>query len=384
MVKNLFAFLFLILLSISLFILLPKKVDAQSYQGQTCDTITPQNATYGQDANLYPSCNTTDVNSSGQHLYCAMYSSLPFGVCQFGAAPTGTATGVKLNGQACNPSVNECSSGLTCQLETSGYICESPKGQCSYSYSYANGAQCACAEDCRSGLLCQQYSGGVVSTTTFCLPPITPTPTSSEVVVPNVSSCLMKADKPDDCSCTSSTQCASGYCDIGTYGDFGTYTCKSPTGPTPTPPSTCNQYGIKSIEYNSIHRCSKSSTSDSATITCNDGTVKNLSVSYCKTERDWQLQAYTICSSHKTCPTPTPTTPPTPTATPIPQQSTPTPTPLSCDADRNGVTNAADYDWWQQEFTHQKTTKQADCNNDGTVDILDFNVWRDVYVLKAR
>ncbi len=160
-----------------------------SYQGQTCDTITAESARPGQDPNAFPSCNTTDTNSSGQHLYCAMYSGLSYGVCQYGSAPVGTCTnttdpgcaGTRLNGQSCVPSANpsQCSAGLSCQLEAGVYICETPKGQCTKSHSFSNGAQCACADDCQTGLDCRAYSGGAVSIATYCLPPITPAGTNN-------------------------------------------------------------------------------------------------------------------------------------------------------------------------------------------------------------
>ncbi|MBI2190249.1 MAG: hypothetical protein HYU49_01780 [Candidatus Levybacteria bacterium] len=46
------------------------------------------------------------------------------------------------------------------------------------------------------------------------------------------------------------------------------------------------------------------------------------------------------------------------------------------DANSDGSVDALDFNIWRDEFLGVSTTKQADFNNDGKVDLLDFSIWR--------
>ncbi len=62
-----------------------------------------------------------------------------------------------------------------------------------------------------------------------------------------------------------------------------------------------------------------------------------------------------------------------------------TPTVLTCDPVKDGLINTADYDLWLKEYTHQVNTTLTSCflPGDNTVNILDFQVWKDIsYGLK--
>lgn len=73
-----------------------------------------------------------------------------------------------------------------------------------------------------------------------------------------------------------------------------------------------------------------------------------------------------------------PTATPIPTATPVP----PTATPMPLDGDINGdrSLDILDYNIWRNEFVKLSTTKQSDLNKDGKIDLLDFSIWRDAFI----
>lgn len=66
-------------------------------------------------------------------------------------------------------------------------------------------------------------------------------------------------------------------------------------------------------------------------------------------------------------PTPTPTRAPTPTPVPFPTCE------QTGDIDGNGTTNPADYNFWESSFLAGNL--QADCNEDGKVDLEDYFIW---------
>lgn len=82
--------------------------------------------------------------------------------------------------------------------------------------------------------------------------------------------------------------------------------------------------------------------------------------------------------------------PPTPTPTPTPRfepTNTPTPTPttrlkLVCDPNDDGVVDFLDFQWWKDEFTKVRSTSLADCNNDDAIDLLDFQIWKNIAIFK--
>lgn len=84
--------------------------------------------------------------------------------------------------------------------------------------------------------------------------------------------------------------------------------------------------------------------------------------------------------------TPIPPTPTTvPTATPVPPTATPVPptvtsAPLAGDINGDQSLDILDYNIWRNEFTKLSTTKQADLNKDSKVDLLDFSIWRDAFI----
>ena len=59
---------------------------------------------------------------------------------------------------------------------------------------------------------------------------------------------------------------------------------------------------------------------------------------------------------------------------------------LTCDPVKNGVINTADYDLWLKEYTHQVNTTLTSCFVPGnaTVNLLDFQVWKDISILKIK
>ena len=73
---------------------------------------------------------------------------------------------------------------------------------------------------------------------------------------------------------------------------------------------------------------------------------------------------------------------PIPTNTPIP----PTPTPIPADINRDGTINILDFNIWRCEFVgngicaNPPSNKNADINNDGVIDIIDFSIWRIAFV----
>jgi hypothetical protein len=53
-----------------------------------------------------------------------------------------------------------------------------------------------------------------------------------------------------------------------------------------------------------------------------------------------------------------------------------------CDPNGDGKLDRADYDWWKDEYTGIKFSKNSDCfKSDGVVDILDFQVWKNKFLL---
>lgn len=51
------------------------------------------------------------------------------------------------------------------------------------------------------------------------------------------------------------------------------------------------------------------------------------------------------------------------------------------DANGDGSVDILDYNIWRNEFLGISTTKQSDFNNDGIVDILDFTIWRNAVLV---
>lgn len=261
----------------------------------------------------------------------------------------------------CKPGWLNGASHLMWQLDSGG-------GSCPGGFQCGSGAcfSCSVYNDCAA-----QGIGQYDSNKPTCLSIPTSTPgstTSYPIVTPTL--------KGEGASCYYGYECQSGICNgawnqltgrvIGDNPPSYPGTCAPANTPTPT--STC------SGTTGRVNGC---------TCTANTQCQSN----FC----DLSNSEYTGTNKCKTL-APTPTILITPTLTPQqwcathPSDAmclTPTVTPhiLSCDANKDGVTNDADYDWWYQEFTGQKTTIQADCNNDGVVDVVDFSIWRDIAVL---
>jgi len=173
---------------------------------------------------------------------------------------------------------------------------------------------------------------------------------------------------PTNCSGTCNVQ--TNECSISPTPTTG----GTASGPTPTPSSTCKSNGIVSLSY-SRTGCFNPLEAKSATVTCNDGTQKTFTSSFlCLATFQFDNSALSFCSTHKACPTPSPLPP---TATTAPRV---TPQSLTCDPVKDGVINNADYDLWLKEYTHQVNTTLTACfvPGDNTVNILDFQVWKDI------
>ncbi len=211
--------------------------------------------------------------------------------------------------------------------------------------------------------------------------------------------CSVATYKANGCGCSENSQCSTNYCDVLTPSNLkGSNTCvnkplptatptvaqtnptptRTPTptsteggtanGPTPTT-SNCNSNGIMAKTYDRTG-CFRSSQAKSITVTCNDGTQKTFTSSFqCTDTFRLDFEAQNFCSTHKTCPPSAPSI--TPTSTP--QQ-------LSCDPVKDGYINRLDYELWLKEYTHQVNTTLTSCfvPGDNTVNILDFQVWKDI------
>lgn len=71
----------------------------------------------------------------------------------------------------------------------------------------------------------------------------------------------------------------------------------------------------------------------------------------------------------------------TPVSTPVPTTTGPatctTPRPKNQgNANDDCLINSADYDIWRDEFLNVAGTRRADFDENGTVDLIDFNIWR--------
>src|SRR3989338_1926534 len=83
----------------------------------------------------------------------------------------------------------------------------------------------------------------------------------------------------------------------------------------------------------------------------------------------------------KATPIPTPTPTPIPTNTPIP----PSPTPIPGDINHDGSVNILDFNIWRCEFVGNGicastgSNRQSDINTDAKVDLIDFSMWRNVF-----
>ncbi|MBI2430616.1 MAG: hypothetical protein HYV39_01225 [Candidatus Levybacteria bacterium] len=102
--------------------------------------------------------------------------------------------------------------------------------------------------------------------------------------------------------------------------------------------------------------------------------------------------SYTVALAPTQTPTPLPTNTPIPTNTPVPTEAptatpippTATPVPVAGDIDGNGTINLLDFNLWRDELLDElegkATQKKSDLNKDGIIDLLDFNIWRDALI----
>lgn len=272
------------------------------------------------------------------------------------------------NTPKCIPGTTVCGAGTYCTYITqcAVSVCQPPKadgvacnGMSECQPAYPNGDRACAATQCRA-------PGSAIQAT--CCP-------SGKFWCPSTNSCTAQ----DDGSCPCAT-------------DQPTAT---PTR-TPTPVdtntnssgTTCSSSGIKSIKYDKTG-CIPSYDIKAATVTCNDGFVVTKTASFrCESERTWQFNLQSVCSSHKTCPTPTPspTATPLPTSTPSPTiLATATPTPAVCDPNLDGITgDLLDYGVWVSEMLGAGT-KKSDCYHpDNVIDLLDFQGWKDMFLSKLK
>lgn len=77
-------------------------------------------------------------------------------------------------------------------------------------------------------------------------------------------------------------------------------------------------------------------------------------------------------------PSPTPTMTPSPTPIPTPTL-TPTPPPLEGDVNGDGSIDILDFNIWRNEFIGISTTRESDLNKDNKIDLIDFNIWRNAF-----
>ncbi len=85
-----------------------------------------------------------------------------------------------------------------------------------------------------------------------------------------------------------------------------------------------------------------------------------------------RLNVYAALQAVNAPPLPTPTL--IPTATLIP-----TPTPVPGDIDGNGTVDIADFNVWRDEFIGVSQQKKSDSNHDGKIDLIDYILWRNAY-----
>lgn len=65
--------------------------------------------------------------------------------------------------------------------------------------------------------------------------------------------------------------------------------------------------------------------------------------------------------------------------------ATPTAEPLTCDPVENGKIDEADFELWKKEYTKEvNTTKTACLSPNNKVDLLGFQVWKDIFIHKVK
>lgn len=95
------------------------------------------------------------------------------------------------------------------------------------------------------------------------------------------------------------------------------------------------------------------------------------------------MGVYTVNAVPTATPTPTriPTNTPTlfPTATSIPVSPTTAISFIAADVNKDGSINLLDYNRWRDEYLKVVSTQEADLNKDGVIDLLDFSIWRNAF-----
>lgn len=242
-----------------------------------------------------------------------------------------------------------------------------------------------------------------VQTTTKVYPPGYPADVNQ--CIPS-DPCTTTANKPLSCSCQNSSECESGYCGAS-QGE--SYTCQRPLTSTPTPTQNANTGSSCTVEFFPTTQCSTYNGVSGyleANYVCPDGTSGSIGSQQgaCESRETMYQKAVTLCANHMTCinqPTPAPTFVPSPTPTPVwdpfcrylnfncPPQDTitpqPSPTPsIFCDPNGDGTINMLDFQWWKDEFIKIRPTTISDCfKPDRVVDLLDFQVWKNKFLFSG-
>lgn len=274
----------------------------------------------------------------------------------YNPTPTTTVT----SGSSCSyGSYNQCDS-----LSGSGYQCTP------YCYTAGCGGVGKC---CPSGTTWNINTNSCTTTTA-----LTPSPTASNLY-----------------SCTSTGACGgSNYCCVKSQWDTTGVCQGSCTGTSYPYRKECAYQGQSPDPSQQIACCSGLSPQTVNSCTCPSGTSPTTSGGTCLQSQiticssTWLSSYENVCQT-TTIPTPTPTISQNdafycswypnlcPTATPI---ATSTPVPL-CDPNHDGRLDISDFNWWKDEFTGTRTTKESDCfKPDGVIDLLDFQVWKNKFL----
>lgn len=81
--------------------------------------------------------------------------------------------------------------------------------------------------------------------------------------------------------------------------------------------------------------------------------------------------SFTIIASPTATPTRTPTPLPTNTPTPVPTKA-----PVEGDYNGDYTVDVLDFNIWRDEYLGVLTTKNSDANKDGVIDLIDFAIWK--------
>lgn len=181
--------------------------------------------------------------------------------------------------------------------------------------------------------------------------------TKCEEPTPTPGSCNQETGRELNCACTSPAECASGNCGAPAESINNSRVCLPPGTPTPTTgnatPTPTNGVGASPTPS-----LSPAPTGDPACILSTnkpDGCTCSINA-HC---------ASGFCNASGICQNPNQV--------------------LTCDPNNDGVIDISDFQVWRNEYTGDETTTLADCfSPNGVVDLEDFQVWREIYITHER